>query len=144
MLELKAFRVEREGEASLALVEGGTPLPPITEFGVNTYAPEQELQLSIIVREFNDRFGGHMTDDDMVQLARLAESVCDASMAEMIRQNPVDVVRPIFLGDFEDKPSVMGWSGARRCRAPGTGFCSRCTRGCSHDAVGHVAEGRRP
>lgn len=101
MLNLSAFRLQ-EGEAGNASLNPGETrtLPPITEFGANTYTEEEERSLSEIINAFNDRHGTNFTREDFLRFERVNREILDEDMIEMMRNNPADVVYNAFSQAF--------------------------------------------
>ena len=101
MLEMQAFRIEKKQEADASLSPGETkPLSPIDDFGVNPYTDEERLSLSEIVRSFNERHGTDFTEQDFLRLEPTKQKILNKRMIEMLRNNPQDVVYPIFSNEF--------------------------------------------
>ena len=101
MLKLSAFRLQTEESGSASLTAGETTeLQPITEFGTNTYTPEEELSLSEIIQSFNDRHGTNFSREDFLRFERVNREILDDDMKEMIRKNSADVVYNAFSQAF--------------------------------------------
>lgn len=101
MLELSAFRLNKEEEGSASLQAGETAtLPPITEFGANAYTEEEEKSLSEIIQSFNDRHGTQFSREDFLRFERVTRDIMDDDMTEMVRNNPADVVYNAFSQAF--------------------------------------------
>lgn len=101
MLELSAFRLNKEEEGSASLQAGDTAtLPPITEFGANAYTEEEEKSLSEIIQSFNDRHGTQFSREDFLRFERVTRDIMDDDMTEMVRNNPADVVYNAFSQAF--------------------------------------------
>lgn len=101
MLELSAFRLNKEEEGSASLEAGDTAtLPPITEFGANAYTEEEEKSLSEIIQSFNDRHGTQFSREDFLRFERVTRDIMDDDMTEMVRNNPADVVYNAFSQAF--------------------------------------------
>ena len=101
MLKLSAFRLQNEESGSASLSAGQTTeLQPITEFGTNTYTPEEELSLSEIIQSFNDRHGTNFSREDFLRFERVNREILDDNMKEMIRNNSADVVYNAFSQAF--------------------------------------------
>lgn len=101
MLELSAFRLNKEEEGSASLQSGDTAtLPPITEFGANAYTEEEEKSLSEIIQSFNDRHGTQFSREDFLRFERVTRDIMDDDMTEMVRNNPADVVYNAFSQAF--------------------------------------------
>ena len=100
MVRLSRFRLEvtQTGSASPAVGETA-PLQAITAFGVNAVPTEdEELELSKIIRSFNEKHGTSFTEDDMIRFGQHASKVAD-EMKSTIMNNPLDVA----LDSFADK-----------------------------------------
>lgn len=92
MLNLSAFKLQKEQEGSASLVAGSTAtLPPITEFGANTYTEEEERSLSEIISSFNDRHGTNFSREDFLRVERVNRQIMDEDLTEMVKNNPADV-----------------------------------------------------
>jgi type I restriction enzyme, R subunit len=97
MLDLSAFRLNKEEEGSASLQAGDTAvLAPITEFGANAYTAEEEKSLSEIVRAFNERHGTEFSKEHILRFDGLTQHVMDDEMTDMVRNNPPDVVYDVF------------------------------------------------
>lgn len=101
MLNLSAFKLQKEEEGSASLTAGSTAtLPPITEFGANPYTEEEERSLSEIISSFNERHGTTFSRDDFLRFERVTRDIMDDEMTEMVRNNPADVVYNAFSQAF--------------------------------------------
>ncbi|MEP5168808.1 MAG: DEAD/DEAH box helicase family protein [Shimia thalassica] len=101
MLELSAFRLQKEAEGDASLVAGETAtLSPISEFGANPYTEEEERSLSEIIDSFNDRHGTSFSREDFLRFERVNREILDDEMLEMMRNNPADVVYNAFSQAF--------------------------------------------
>lgn len=100
MIRLSRFRLEVTQTGSASPDVGDTaPLQAITAFGVNSIPTEdEELELSQIIKSFNEKHGTAFTEDDMVRFGHHASKVAD-EMKSTIMNNPLDVA----LGSFADK-----------------------------------------
>ena len=101
MLRLQAFKVEQkeQGNASLSLGDRAT-LKAISEFGAKPYTDDEKKELSEIVKAFNDRHGTNFTEGDMIRFEQVNREIVDDDMAEMLRNNPPDVVYTAFAQAF--------------------------------------------
>ena len=102
MLDLKAFRLEVRENVQNPVLSGTDGIDGITEFGTNTYAPEQQLRLSTIVKEFNERFGFDMNEADMIAVEQMGRGLCDTGMQELIKTNSFDAVSDVYFQDFRN------------------------------------------
>jgi type I restriction enzyme R subunit len=102
MLDLTAFRLEVRESIQNPILSGSDGIDGITEFGTNTYAPEQQARLSIIVKEFNDRFGFDMNEADMIAVEQMGRGLCDTGMKELIKSNSFDAVSDVYFQDFRN------------------------------------------
>lgn len=102
MLDLKAFRLEVRENIQNAKLSGDDGIDAITDFGTNSYAAEQGLRLSTIVKEFNERFGFQMNEEDMVAVEQMGRAVCDNEMQELIKTNTFDAVSDVYFKDFRN------------------------------------------
>ena len=101
MLRLQAFRVEPKEQGSASLSAGDrTSLKPISEFGAKPYTEDEERSLSAIIRAFNERHGTQFTREDFVRFEQVNQKIVDHDMAEMLRNNPPDVVYAAFSQAF--------------------------------------------
>ena len=101
MLQLSAFRLNKEEEGSASMQAGDTAvLPPITEFGANAYTEDEEKSLSEIIQSFNERHGTHFSREDFLRFERVTRDIMDEDMTEMVRNNPADVVYTAFSQAF--------------------------------------------
>ncbi len=101
MLNLSAFRLQKDEEGSASLSAGETrTLDPITEFGANPYTEEEEKSLSDIINSFNERHGTQFSDEDILRFERVTREVMNTEMTEMVRNNPADVVYNTFSQAF--------------------------------------------
>jgi type I restriction enzyme R subunit len=74
-------------------------LQAITAFGVNSIpTEEEEVELSQIIRAFNDKHGTSFTEEDMIRFGQHASKVAE-DMKSTIMNNPLDVA----LDSFADK-----------------------------------------
>ena len=66
MLELKAYRLEREGDPTDASLgrDDNVSLSPVDRFGANTFTEEEFKTLAEIIEAFNSRHGTNFTEDD--------------------------------------------------------------------------------
>ena len=101
MLSLQAFRVECKEQDSASLAPGdNVALHAISEFGAKPYTEEEKLELSEIVRAFNDRHGTEFTEADMIRFEQVNQDILDEDMTHMLRNNPPDVVYAAFRDAF--------------------------------------------
>jgi type I restriction enzyme R subunit len=101
MLNLSAFKLQKEDEGSASLAAGETAtLDPITEFGANPYTEEEEKSLSQIIDSFNERHGTNFSREDFLRFERVTREIMDEDMIEMVRNNPADVVYNAFSQAF--------------------------------------------
>jgi type I restriction enzyme R subunit len=101
MLRLQAFRVEQKEDGSASLQAGDTKaLQPISEFAAKPYTEDEERALSEIVKAFNERHGTQFTKADFLRFEEVNRDILDADMAEMLRNNPPDVVYSAFSQAF--------------------------------------------
>ena len=97
MLRLQAFRVDKKEQGCASLSPGDTQaLTDISEFGANPYKEDDRKQLSEIVRAFNDRHGTAFTEAQMTRIEAVNPRIIDDNMREMLRNNPPDVVQPVY------------------------------------------------
>jgi Type I restriction-modification system methyltransferase subunit len=72
MLDLSAFKLQKDEEGSASLSPGQTAtLQPITEFGANAYTEEEERSLSEIINSFNERHGTQFSREDFLRFERV-------------------------------------------------------------------------
>lgn len=104
MVRLKKFRLEITQTGSASPDVGDTaPLQAITAFGVNAVPTEdEELELSQIIKAFNEKHGTAFTEDDMIRFGHQANKVAD-EMKSTIMNNPLDVTLDSFADKLLDK-----------------------------------------
>jgi type I restriction enzyme R subunit len=101
MLRLQAFRVEQKEQGSASLSAGDhAALKPISEFGAKPYTEDEERSLSEIIKAFNERHGTQFVRQDFVRFEQVNRKIVDHDMAEMLRNNPPDVVYAAFSQAF--------------------------------------------
>ncbi|MCR9126759.1 MAG: DEAD/DEAH box helicase family protein [Rhodobacteraceae bacterium] len=101
MLNLSAFRLEKDAEGSASLTAGETTtLQPITEFGANAPTEEEERSLSEIIDAFNERYGANIREEDLLMVHQAADKTNDPDMMEMINNNPADVAQGVWSKDM--------------------------------------------
>jgi type I restriction enzyme R subunit len=101
MLRLQAFRVEQKEQGSASLSPGDrTTLKPISEFGAKPYTEDEERSLSAIIKAFNERHGTQFTREDFIRFEQVNRTIVTDDMAEMLRNNPPDVVYAAFSEAF--------------------------------------------
>ena len=101
MLDLSAFKLQKDEEGSASLTPGQTSeLKPITEFGANPYTEEDERSLSEIIDSFNDRHGTNFSREDFLRVDRVNSEIMDEDMTEMVKNNPADVSFNTFAQAF--------------------------------------------
>lgn len=101
MLRLQAFKVVQKEQGSASLSPGDhAALRAITEFGAKPYTEDEEKSLSEIVKTFNDRHGTEFTEVDMLRFEQVNREILTGDMAEMLRNNPPDVVFTAFSQAF--------------------------------------------
>ena len=101
MLRLQAFKVEQKEQGDGSLSPGDrAALKAISDFGAKPYTEDEQKELSEIVKAFNDRHGTNFTEQDMVRFEQVNREIIDDDMAEMLRNNPPDVVYAAFSDAF--------------------------------------------
>lgn len=101
MLRLQAFRVDQKEQGSASLSPGDrAALKPISEFGAKPYTEDEERSLSAIIKAFNERHGTQFTREDFIRFEQVNRTIVDDDMAEMLRNNPPDVVYAAFSQAF--------------------------------------------
>ncbi|MGY4227831.1 type I restriction enzyme R subunit [Bradyrhizobium sp. USDA 4503] len=101
MLRLQAFRVEQKEQGSASLTAGdGETLKPISEFAAKPYTEEEERSLSEIIKAFNDRHGTAFSREDFLRFEQVNREIMDEGLADMLRNNPADVVFSAFSQAF--------------------------------------------
>jgi type I restriction enzyme R subunit len=101
MLRLQAFRVEQKEQGSASLSPGDVAsLKPISEFGAKPYTEDEERSLSAIIQAFNERHGTQFTREDFIRFEQVNRTIVDDDMAQMLRNNPPDVVYAAFSQAF--------------------------------------------
>jgi len=101
MLRLQKFKVEQkeQGDASLAAGDRAA-LKAISEFGAKPYTEDEQKELSEIVKAFNERHGTQFSEADMIRFEQVNEEILGDDLAEMLRNNPPDVVYTAFAQAF--------------------------------------------
>lgn len=101
MLRLQKFKVEQkeQGDASLAAGETAA-LKAISEFGAKPYTEDEKKELSEIVKAFNERHGTQFSQADMIRFEQVNEEILGDDLADMLRNNPPDVVYAAFAQAF--------------------------------------------
>ncbi|RLJ77386.1 type I restriction endonuclease subunit R [Pedobacter alluvionis] len=104
MLRLQAFRVEKKQERNASLVAGSTThLNPIDDFGANSRSEDEEISLSEIVDNFNQKHGTTFSKDDFLKFEKVnADLLGDGDFKDMLKNNPHDVVFSAFSYAFFD------------------------------------------
>lgn len=101
MLRLQAFKVEQKEQDSASLSAGDTKaLAAISDFGAKPYTEDEKKELSEIVRAFNDRHGTQFSEADMLRFEQVNREILNEDLAEMLRNNPPDVVYSAFAQAF--------------------------------------------
>lgn len=101
MLRLQAFKVEQKEQGDASLSPGDrAALKAISDFGAKPYTEDEQKELSELVKAFNDRHGTNFTEEDMVRFEQVNRDIIDDDMAEMLRNNPPDVVYAAFADAF--------------------------------------------
>jgi type I restriction enzyme R subunit len=101
MLRLQAFRVDQKEQGSASLSPGDrAALKPISEFGAKPYTEDEERSLSAIIKAFNERHGTQFTREDFIRFEQVNRTIVDDDMAQMLRNNPPDVVYAAFSQAF--------------------------------------------
>ncbi len=101
MLRLQAFKVEHKEQGSASLSPGDrATLKAISEFGAKPYTEDEQRELSEIVKAFNDRHGTNFTEEDMIRFEQVNREIMDDDLADMLRNNPPDVVYAAFRDAF--------------------------------------------
>lgn len=104
MVRLRKFRLEITQKGSASPDVGDTsPLKAITAFGVNAIpTEEEEVELSQIIKAFNDKHGTSFTEEDMIRFGHHASKVAE-DMKSTIMNNPLDVALDSFADKLLDK-----------------------------------------
>ena len=103
MIRLSKIRIEETEKGSAAPDVGDTlPLAGITAFGVNAPTEEEEIELSLIIKTFNEKHGTNFTEDDMVRFGIQATKVADENR-DLVLNNPVDVSLDTFADKLFDR-----------------------------------------
>jgi len=93
MLSLRQFRIEEKERGNASLSPGDNEaLTAIEEFGAKPYTEDERKELSEIVKAFNERHGTDFTKGDMIRFERVNRDILDDDLADMLRNNPPDVV----------------------------------------------------
>jgi hypothetical protein len=91
--------LREQGSASLSPGDRAT-LKPISEFGAKPYTEDEERSLSEIIKAFNERHGTQFTREDFIRFEQVNRNIVDKDMAQMLRNNPPDVVYAAFSEAF--------------------------------------------
>lgn len=101
MLRLQKFKVEQKEQGDASLSAGDTAaLKAISEFGAKPYTEDEKKELSEIVKAFNERHGTQFSEADMIRFEQVNEEILGDDLAEMLRNNPPDVVYTAFAQAF--------------------------------------------
>lgn len=102
MITLQAFRIEEKENGNASLAPGDTEsLSPIKEFGAKPYTDDEELSLSEIIDNFNQRHGTEFTKEDFLRFEQInKELLDDENLFDMLKNNPPDVVYGAFSQAF--------------------------------------------
>ncbi|MBN8819203.1 DEAD/DEAH box helicase family protein [Altererythrobacter sp. H2] len=101
MLRLQKFKVEQKEQGDASLAAGDTAaLKAISEFGAKPYTEDEKKELSEIVKAFNERHGTQFTQADMIRFEQVNEEILGDDLADMLRNNPPDVVYAAFAQAF--------------------------------------------
>jgi len=101
MLQLQKFRVEQKELDDASLAAGDTAaLKAISEFGAKPYTEDEKKELSEIVKAFNERHGTQFSEADMIRFEQVNDEILGDDLAEMLRNNPPDVVYTAFAQAF--------------------------------------------
>ncbi|WOF44397.1 DEAD/DEAH box helicase family protein [Sphingopyxis indica] len=101
MLQLQKFKVERKEQDDASLAAGDTAaLKAISEFGAKPYTEDEKKELSEIVKAFNERHGTQFSEADMTRFEQVNEEILGDDLAQMLRNNPPDVVYTAFAQAF--------------------------------------------
>jgi type I restriction enzyme, R subunit len=100
MVRIKKFKLTVTEQGTATPDVGDTlPLKAISAFGVNAIPTEdEEIELSQIIKTFNEKHGTSFTEEDMIRFGYQANKVAD-EMKSTIMNNPIDVA----LDSFADK-----------------------------------------
>ena len=101
MLRLQRFKVEQKEQGDASLTPSDTAvLKAISEFGAKPYTEDEKKELSEIVKAFNERHGTQFSEGDMIRFEQVNEEILGDNLAEMLRNNPPDVVYTAFAQAF--------------------------------------------
>lgn len=103
MLDLEAYRLQKQGEAQDASLGAGdsTPLAAIDRFGANPYTEEDARALSEIIDAFNARHGTEFSEEDYLRFDAVnADMLNDEEWVAMLRNNNPQDVRPHYDAEF--------------------------------------------
>lgn len=104
MIRLSKIRIEKSGQGVATPEVGDTkPLEGISAFGINAVpTEEEEIELSKIIKAFNDKHGTNFTEEDMVRFGIQGAKVAD-EMSSVIINNPIDVSLDTFADRLFDR-----------------------------------------
>jgi type I restriction enzyme R subunit len=101
-VELEFYRLQKisEGSIDLESAEAGKLKGP-SDVGTGT-ATDEEIALSELVKQLNERFGTDFTEADQLFFDQIqAEAVADENLKQAAKANHIDDFKAIFAKSFE-------------------------------------------
>ena len=95
---LRFYRLQKISEAKIDLEQGeADPLKGPTEVGTGGFSEEQEVYLSSLIDQLNERFGTEFTQADQLFFDQVAEAASnDDTLKQAARVNSIDNFKPVF------------------------------------------------
>lgn len=95
---LRFYRLQKMSEDKIDLEPGeAEPLKGPTEVGTGGFAEEQEIYLSSLIDQLNERFGTEFTQADQLFFDQVAEAAAaDETLKQAARVNSLDNFKPVF------------------------------------------------
>lgn len=102
MVRMKVFKADKKEHGSASLAAGSTTaLSPITEFAAKPYTEEEELELSKIIDNFNQRHGTNFTKEDFQRFEQVNRDILgNEDLRDMLKNNAPDVAFNAFAELF--------------------------------------------
>jgi len=96
-IDLESYRIQQTSSGSITLVQGEGKLDPLSEHPDRTGEDEEQLPLSQIIAELNERFGTEFDEGDRVFFAELKARMANhQSIQHSAQVNTRDHVRLLF------------------------------------------------
>lgn len=102
MVRMKVFKADKKEHGSASLAAGSTTaLSPITEFAAKPYTEEEELKLSKIIDNFNQRHGTNFSKEDFQRFEQVNRDILgNEDLRDMLKNNAPDVAFNAFAELF--------------------------------------------